>query len=133
MATLEELSIKDPLLIKAAQFDMVLNGAEICSGGLRNYNPDIMIKCFEMVGYSEETVKQKFGGMYTAFQYGAPPHGGCAFGIDRLVQIITGEPNLREVVAFPTNQRGQDLMMGAPNTVTEKQLREVHIQIRKKN
>ncbi|NMA32665.1 MAG: aspartate--tRNA ligase [Alphaproteobacteria bacterium] len=133
MATLEELSIKDPLLIKAAQFDMVLNGAEICSGGLRNYNPDIMIKCFEMVGYSEETVKQKFGGMYTAFQYGAPPHGGCAFGIDRLVEIITGEPNLREVVAFPTNQRGQDLMMGAPNTVTEKQLREVHIQIRKKN
>ena len=82
---------------------------------------------------SEEVVKEKFGGMYTAFQYGAPPHGGCAFGLDRLVQIMLDEPNLRQVVIFPTNQRGQDLMMGAPTTVTEKQLREVHIQVRKKN
>ncbi|HIU65861.1 MAG TPA: aspartate--tRNA ligase [Candidatus Enterousia avicola] len=132
MATLEELKTKDPLSIKAAQFDMVLNGAEICSGGLRNYNPEVMLRCFEITGYDEEIVKQKFGGMYTAFQYGAPPHGGCAFGLDRLVQIMLAEPNLREVVAFPTNQRGQDLMMGSPSEVTEKQLREVHIQVRKK-
>ncbi len=123
----------DPLEIIANQFDMVLNGAEICSGGLRNYNPDTMVKAFAIAGYTQEDVKSKFGGMYAAFQYGAPPHGGCAFGIDRLVQIMLNEPNLREVVAFPTNQRGQDLMLGAPREVTEAQLREVHIQIRKKN
>ena len=133
MATLEELNTRDPLSIKAAQFDMVLNGAEICSGGLRNFNPEIMVKCFDITGYDEETVKEKFGGMYTAFQYGAPPHGGCAFGIDRLVQIMRREPKLREVVLFPTNQRGQDLMMGSPSPVTEQQLREDHIQVRKKN
>lgn len=133
MATLDELNTRDPLSIKAAQFDMVLNGAEICSGGLRNFNPEIMVKCFDITGYDEETVKAKFGGMYTAFQYGAPPHGGCAFGIDRLVQIMRREPNLREVVLFPTNQRGQDLMMGSPSPVTEQQLREDHIQVRKKN
>ena len=132
MATLDELQTRDPLSIKAAQFDMVLNGAEICSGGLRNFNPDVMLRCFEITGYDEETVKQKFGGMYHAFQYGAPPHGGCAFGLDRLVQIMLGEPNLRSVVLFPTNQRGQDLMMGAPGPVTETQLREDHIQVRKK-
>ncbi len=133
MATLDELKTRDPMEIKAAQFDMVLNGAEICSGGLRNFNPEVMLRCFEITGYDEEIVKQKFGGMYTAFQYGAPPHGGCAFGIDRLVQIMRGEPNLRSVVLFPTNQRGQDLMMGSPNAVTEQQLREGHIQVRKKN
>ena len=123
----------DPLKIKANQFDMVLNGNEICSGGLRNYNPDTMVRAFEIAGYGPDDVKAKFGGMYAAFQYGAPPHGGCAFGIDRLVQIMLNEPNLREVVAFPTNQRGQDLMLGAPREVTEQQLREVHIQVRKKN
>ena len=132
MASLDDLKTKDPLSIKAAQFDMVLNGAEICSGGLRNFNPDVMLRCFEITGYDDETVKQKFGGMYNAFQYGAPPHGGCAFGLDRLVQIMLGEPNLRSVVLFPTNQRGQDLMMGAPGPVTETQLREDHIQVRKK-
>ena len=123
----------DPLQIKANQFDMVLNGAEICSGGLRNYNPETMIAAFAIAGYGEDVVKEKFGGMYAAFQYGAPPHGGCAFGIDRLVQIMLAEPNLREVVAFPTNQRGQDLMLGSPREITEAQLRETHIQIRKKN
>ncbi|MCL2338496.1 MAG: aspartate--tRNA ligase, partial [Proteobacteria bacterium] len=133
IATLEELNTRDPMSIKAAQFDMVLNGSEICSGGLRNTNKDVMLKCFEITGYSEETVKEKFTGLYTAFQYGAPPHGGCAFGLDRLVQIILDEPNLRQVVAWPTNQRGQDLMMGSPSEATEKQLREVHIQVRKKN
>ncbi|MBR1380466.1 MAG: aspartate--tRNA ligase [Alphaproteobacteria bacterium] len=123
----------DPLKIKANQFDMVLNGAEICSGGLRNYNPETMIKAFAIAGYGADVVREKFGGMYAAFQYGAPPHGGCAFGIDRLVSIILGTTNLREVVLFPTNQRGQDLMLGAPREVTEQQLREVHIQVRKKN
>lgn len=123
----------DPLSIKANQFDMVLNGNEICSGGLRNYNPEIMVHAFEIAGYGPEDVKAKFGGMYTAFQYGVPPHGGCAFGIDRLIQIIVGAQNLREVVLFPTNQRGMDLMMGAPQEVTEQQLREVHISVRKKN
>ena len=127
-----ELDKDDPLSIKANQFDMVLNGAEICSGGLRNYNPETMVRAFEIAGYGEEDVKAKFGGMYAAFQYGAPPHGGCAFGIDRLVQIMLGEDNLRAVVAFPTNQRGQDLMLGSPREVTEQQLREVHIQVRKK-
>ncbi len=123
----------DPLAIKANQFDMVLNGVEICSGGLRNYNPETMVQAFQIAGYGPDDVKAKFGGMYTAFQYGAPPHGGCAFGIDRLVQIMVGAENLREVVLFPTNQRGQDLMLGAPREVTEQQLRDVHITVRKKN
>ena len=91
----------------------------------------ITLKCFDITGYTEDLVKEKFGGMYNAFKYGAPPHGGCGFGIDRLIMILLNEPNLRQVVAFTTNQRGQDLMMGAPTNVTEKQLREVHIQIRK--
>ncbi len=127
-----DLDSDDPLSIKANQFDMVLNGCEICSGGLRNYNPETMIKAFAIAGYGPEVVKEKFGGMYAAFQYGAPPHGGCAFGLDRLVQIMLAADNLREVVLFPTNQRGQDLMLGAPREVTEQQLREVHIQVRKK-
>ncbi|MCQ2562184.1 MAG: aspartate--tRNA ligase [Alphaproteobacteria bacterium] len=127
-----DLDKDEPLKIKANQFDMVLNGCEICSGGLRNYNPETMIKAFAVAGYGPEVVKEKFGGMYAAFQYGAPPHGGCAFGLDRLVQIMIGAENLREVVLFPTNQRGQDLMLGAPREVTEQQLREVHIQVRKK-
>lgn len=123
----------DPLAIKANQFDMVMNGVEICSGGLRNYNPDTMVRAFEIAGYGPDDVQAKFGGMYTAFQYGAPPHGGCAFGIDRIIQIILGAQNLREVVLFPTNQRGMDLMLGAPRAVTEQQLREVHISVRQKN
>jgi aspartyl-tRNA synthetase len=123
----------NPLDIVANQFDMVLNGWEICSGGLRNYNPEIMVKAFALAGYGEDDVRDKFGGMWTAFQYGAPPHGGCAFGIDRLVCIMLAEPNLRECVAFTTNQRGQDLMLGSPREVSEQQLREAHIQIRKKS
>ncbi|MDR0967337.1 MAG: aspartate--tRNA ligase [Rickettsiales bacterium] len=132
LATLSELDTKNPLDIKAAQFDMVLNGAEICSGGLRNYQPDVMLKVFSIAGYPEEEVKKNFAGLYTAFQYGVPPHGGCAFGIDRIIQIMCDANNLREVVMFPTNQRGQDLMLGAPREVTEQQLRDVHIQVRKK-
>lgn len=132
--SVEELSTRDPFSIKAAQFDMVLNGIEICSGGLRNYNPDVMKKCFEIAGYPIEAVEKNFSGLYTAFQYGAPPHGGCAFGIERVVSEILGiGESLREIVAFPANQRGQDLLMGSPNEVSEQQLRDVHIQIRKKN
>jgi len=134
LATLEELETRDPFSIKAAQFDMVLNGIEICSGGLRNYNPEVMKKCFEIAGYPIEAVEKNFSGLYTAFQYGAPPHGGCAFGIERLVSEILGNgDSVREIVAFPANQRGQDLLMGSPNEVSEQQLRDVHIQVRKKN
>jgi len=134
MATLEELSTRDPFTIKAAQFDMVVNGLEICSGGLRNYNPEVMKKCFDIAGYPIEAVEKNFNALYTAFKYGAPPHGGCAFGIDRLVSEILGDgDSVRESVAFPANQRGQDLLMGSPNEVTEQQLRDVHIQVRKKN
>lgn len=132
--SIEELSTRDPFTIKAAQFDMVLNGNEICSGGLRNYNPEVMKKCFEIAGYPIEAVEKNFSGLYTAFQYGAPPHGGCAFGIERVVSEILGiGESLREIVAFPANQRGQDLLMGSPNEVSEQQLRDVHIQVRKKN
>ena len=125
---------RDPFTIKAAQFDMVINGEEMCSGGLRNYNPEVMKKCFDIAGYPIESVEKNFNALYTAFKYGAPPHGGFAFGIDRLISEIlgTGE-SLREIVAFPANQRGQDLLMGSPNEVTEQQLRDVHIQVRKKN
>ena len=134
LATLEELDTKDPFTIKAAQFDMVLNGLEICSGGLRNYNPEVMKKCFDIAGYPIEAVEKNFNALYTAFKYGAPPHGGCAFGIDRLVSEILGDgDSVRETVAFPANQRGQDLLMGSPNEVSEQQLRDVHIKIRNKN
>ena len=133
IATLEELETKDPFSIKAAQFDMVINGIEMCSGGLRNYNPEIMKKCFDIAGYPIEAVEKNFSALYTAFKYGAPPHGGFGFGIDRLISEIlgTGE-SLRETVAFPANQRGQDLLMGSPNEVSEQQLRDVHIKIRTK-
>ena len=132
--SIQELSTRDPFTIKAAQFDMVLNGIEICSGGLRNYNPDVMKKCFEIAGYPLEAVEKNFSGLYTAFQYGAPPHGGCAFGIERVVSEILGiGDSVREIVAFPANQRGQDLLMGSPNEVSEQQLRDVHIKIREKN
>ena len=134
LATLEELETKNPFDIKAAQFDMVLNGLEICSGGLRNYNPEVMKKCFDIAGYPIEAVEKNFNALYTAFKYGAPPHGGCAFGIDRLVSEILGDgDSVRESVAFPANQRGQDLLMGSPNEVSEQQLRDVHIKIRDKN
>ncbi len=129
---MDALMNKNPTDILAFQYDMVLNGNEILSGGVRNYNPDILLKAFEITGYGEDEIKRKFAGTYNAFHYGAPPHAGCAFGIDRLVWIITGAENLRECVLFPTNQKGQDLMLGAPSEVTEQQLRDVHISIRKK-
>ena len=127
---MEALENMDPLEINAYQYDIVCNGYELSSGAVRNHRPDIMIKAFEIAGYDEEVVKQKFGALYHAFQYGAPPHAGMAPGIDRIVMLLTGEENIREVIAFPLNSNAQDLMFGSPSPVTELQLREVHIKIR---
>jgi aspartyl-tRNA synthetase len=126
---LEALQSQDPLSIKAFQYDIACNGYEIASGGIRNHKPEAMVKAFEIAGYGEETVVERFGGMYRAFQYGAPPHGGMAAGIDRLVMLLLGEKNLREVALFPMNQQALDLLMGAPSEATNKQLRELHIRL----
>ena len=127
---LEAITTKNPLEIYAYQYDAVCNGYELASGAVRNHSPEIMVKAFEIAGYDEETVKNKFGAMYNAFQYGAPPHAGAAPGVDRIVMLLTGEENIREVIAFPMNSNAQDLLMGAPGEVTELQLRETHIRIR---
>jgi aspartyl-tRNA synthetase len=127
---MEALRTKDPLDIYAWQYDVVGNGSELASGAIRNHLPEIMYKAFELAGHPKEAVDQKFGGMIRAFKYGAPPHGGAAPGIDRIVMLLTGQDNLREVIAFPMAQNGEDLLMGAPSAVTEKQLRDVHIQLR---
>ena len=108
-------SSKDPLAIKAFQYDVACNGYELASGGIRNHRPEAMLKAFEIAGYGEETVVERFGGMYRAFHYGAPPHGGMAAGVDRIVMLLAGEQNLREVALFPMNQRAEDLLMGAPS------------------
>ncbi len=126
---LEALENEDPLTIKAFQYDIVCNGIELSSGAIRNHRPDVMKKAFDIAGYGEEVLLEKFGGMYRAFQNGAPPHGGIAPGVDRIVMLLAGEENLREVVLFPMNQRAEDLMMGAPAEVTPKQLRELHIRL----
>jgi aspartyl-tRNA synthetase len=126
---LEALETQDPLTIKAFQYDIVCNGVELSSGAIRNHRPDVMMKAFEIAGYGEDVLLEKFGGMYRAFQCGAPPHGGIAPGVDRIVMLLAGEENLREVVLFPMNQRAEDLMMGAPAHVTAKQLRELHIRL----
>jgi aspartyl-tRNA synthetase len=126
---LEALENQDPLTINAYQYDIVCNGVELSSGAIRNHRPDIMKKAFEIAGYSEEVIIEKFGGMYRAFQYGAPPHGGIAPGVDRIVMLLCNEPNIREVVLFPMNQQAQDLLMGAPSEATTKQLRELHIRL----
>ena len=123
---LEALNDKDPLHIKAFQYDVACNGYELASGGIRNHRPEAMVKAFEIAGYGEETVVERFGGMYRAFHYGAPPHGGMAAGVDRIVMLLAGEQNLREVALFPMNQRAEDLLMGAPSSPTPKQLRELH-------
>ena len=115
--------------IRAFQYDVVCNGSELSSGAIRNHRPDVMRKAFAIAGYDEEVLEQKFGGMYRAFHYGAPPHGGIAPGIDRIVMLLAAEENLREIVAFPMNQRGEDLLLGAPSSVTPKQLRELSIKL----
>jgi aspartyl-tRNA synthetase len=124
---LEALESLDPLEIKAFQYDIVCNGVELSSGAIRNHRPDVMKAAFAIAGYGEDVLHERFGGMYRAFQCGAPPHGGIAPGVDRIVMLLAGEENLREVVLFPMNQRAEDLMMGAPAPATAKQLRELHI------
>jgi aspartyl-tRNA synthetase len=126
---LEALNTKDPLDVLAYQYDIVCNGIELSSGAIRNHRPEIMYKAFEIAGYGPEVVETKFGGMLRAFQYGAPPHGGSAPGIDRIVMLLADEANLREVIMFPMNQQAQDLLMGAPSEVRPEQLRELHIKI----
>ena len=127
---MDALLNKDPLEIFAYQYDIVCNGVELSSGAVRNHNPEIMRKAFEIAGYGEEDVKAKFGALYTAFSYGAPPHAGMAPGVDRMIMLIAEEDTIRDVIAFPLNGNAQDLMMGAPGEVTEQQLREVHIKVR---
>jgi aspartyl-tRNA synthetase len=126
---LEALENKDPLDILAYQYDIVCNGVELSSGAIRNHKPEIMYKAFEIAGYSREDVDTNFAGMINAFKYGAPPHGGSAPGIDRIVMLLADEPNIREVIVFPMNQKAEDLMMGAPGPVTAKQLRELSIRV----
>ena len=125
----EALQTQDPLTIKAFQYDITCNGYEIASGGIRNHKPEAMVKAFEIAGYGEKDVVDRFGGMYRAFQYGAPPHGGMAAGVDRIVMLLCGTTNLREISLFPMNQQAVDLLMGAPSEVAPKQLRELHIRL----
>ena len=127
---LEALNSKNPLDINAYQYDIVCNGIELSSGAVRNHDMDIMIKAFEIAGYDDDVLKQKFGALYNAFQFGAPPHAGMAPGIDRMIMLLRNEENIREVIPFPMNATAQDLMCGAPSEVTEQQLREVHIKVR---
>ena len=126
---MEALMTKDPLTINAFQYDLVCNGTELSSGAIRNHQPEVMYKAFEIAGYSNETVDARFGAMINAFKMGAPPHGGIAPGVDRMVMQLADEVNIREVIAFPMNQRAQDLLMQAPAPATEKQLRELHLKI----
>jgi aspartyl-tRNA synthetase len=126
---LDALKSQDPLTINAFQYDLVCNGYELASGGIRNHRPQAMVKAFEIAGYSEQTVIDRFGGMYRAFQYGAPPHGGMAAGIDRIVMLLAGEQNLREIAMFPMNQQAVDLLMNAPVDPTNAQLRELHLRL----
>ncbi|MCX7341405.1 MAG: aspartate--tRNA ligase [Hyphomicrobiales bacterium] len=126
---LEALQTQDPVTIKAFQYDIACNGFEIASGGIRNHRPEAMVEAFEIAGYGEKDVIERFGGMYRAFQYGAPPHGGMAAGVDRIVMLLCGTANLREISLFPMNQQALDVLMGAPSDVTPKQLRELHIRL----
>ncbi|MCO6383428.1 aspartate--tRNA ligase [Oceanicola sp. 502str15] len=123
----------DPLAVKGYQYDLACNGYELVSGAIRNHKPEVMLKAFEIAGYGEDEVKARFGGLYTAFSYGAPPHGGCAAGIDRIVMLLADEENLREVVMFPMNQRAEDLMMNAPSAPTNEQLRELGLRVVKED
>ena len=126
---MEALENEDPLNILAYQYDLVCNGYEMASGAVRNHNPEIMVKAFEIAGYTEEEVKERFGALYNAFQYGTPPHAGAAPGLDRMIMLIENSNNIREVIAFPKNKRARDLLMRAPSEVTKKQLEDVHIKL----
>jgi aspartyl-tRNA synthetase len=126
---MEALETRDPLEILAYQYDIVCNGHELCSGAIRNHKPEIMLKAFEIAGHSPEFVEENFGGMLNAFRHGAPPHGGMAPGIDRIVTLLAGQNAIRDVIAFPMNQQGEDLLMHAPSTVRESQLKELHIRL----
>lgn len=126
---LHALQTQDPLTIKAYQYDIVCNGIELSSGAIRNHLPEVMEKAFAIAGYPKEILEEKFGGMYNAFKFGAPPHGGCAPGVDRMVMLLANEPNIREVIAFPMNQQAEDLMMGAPSNVDQHLLKDVHIKL----
>ena len=128
---LEALETKNPLDILAYQYDLVCNGYEMASGAVRNHNPETMVKAFEIAGYTEENVKNRFGALYNAFQYGTPPHAGAAPGVDRMVMLIADSQNIREVIAFPKNKKARDLLMRAPSVVSEQQLKDVHIELRK--
>lgn len=128
---MDALLNQDPLTIKAYQYDIVCNGVELSSGAVRNHRPDVMVKAFELAGYSAEEVEKRFGALFRAFHYGAPPHAGMAPGVDRMIMLLKNEENIREVIAFPMNSNAQDMLLGAPNTVSEQQLREVHIKLRR--
>ena len=130
---IESLNNNDPLKILGYQYDIVCNGVELSSGAIRNHIPELMYKLFEIAGYSKSNVDEKFSGMITALSYGAPPHGGLAPGIDRIVMLLANEKNIREVTMFPMNQNAQDLMMKAPSSVSEEQLKELNLIIKKKN
>jgi len=119
----------DPLAVRGYQYDLACNGYELVSGAIRNHKPEIMFKAFELAGYGEDEVRKRFGGMVNAFRYGAPPHGGCALGVDRVVMLLADESNIREVMLFPMNQRAEDLMMGAPSEPLNEQLRELHLRV----
>ena len=130
---IENLDFDNPLNIKAYQYDIVCNGIELSSGAIRNHKPDLMYKLFSVAGYSKEEVDTEFSGMINAFSYGAPPHGGIAPGIDRIIMLLADEKNIREVTMFPMNQNAQDLMMNAPSSVKESQLKDLNIKTTKKD
>ena len=126
---IDALEGQDPLTIKAYQYDLVCNGFEIASGSIRNHKPETMVKAFEITGLTQLDVEERFGGMYRAFQYGAPPHGGMAAGVDRIIMLLCGAKNLREISLFPMNQRAEDLLMGAPSPAEPRALRELHLRV----